>query len=76
MADVNLWFEIARWFETKAGILNLILMLWIVWAEARGFFATRWAKKMNSQTIALMLDDVAAKKDLAHAIDKVIDAKE
>lgn len=75
MADVSIWFEIARWFETKAGILNLVLMLWIVWAEARLFFAIRWAKNLNSKMIALMLDDVAAKAELTHAIDKVIDAK-
>jgi ABC-type nickel/cobalt efflux system permease component RcnA len=72
--EVGLWFEIAKWFETKAGILNLVLALWIVWAEIRCFFATKHAQKVNSRMADLMIEDVGAKKDLVFAIDKVLTA--
>ena len=72
--EVGQWFEIAKWFETKAGILNLVLALWIVWAEIRGYFSMKHAQKVNSRMVDLMIEDVGAKKDLVFAIDKVLTA--
>lgn len=72
MEDPHFWFDVAKWFESKAGMLNLVLLLWIVWAEARAFFGGRQLKTLTSKMMSLMLEDVAAKKDLGFAIDRVL----
>jgi len=72
MESPDFWFGVAKWFKTEAGILNLVLVVMLGYAEWRCSRAVK-AKDALAQAFAdTIMEDVAAKKDLTHAIESVL----
>lgn len=75
MEDPDFWFDVAKWFKTEAGILNLVLLLIWLSAEWRYTRIERAKDKLTKAFSDTIMADVAAKKDLTYAIERVLEQR-
>ncbi len=75
MEDPDFWFGVAKWFKTEAGILNLVLVVMLLGAEWRCARAVTGKDRLSKAFTDTIMADVAAKKDLTYAIERVLEQR-